>query len=113
MHKFDSAGGRLELVFRQAHGARGGEQQGRPDALAAAQYAVAHGLVQAGRHQGGLRKPRGQRAFHTQAPRLELRTETFSVRGLVRCQDAEIGSVAHALGPPPDSRLMCSPGSRA
>ncbi len=43
----------------------------------------------------------------------DLRTEALSARGLVLRQDAAIGSVAHALGPPPDSRLMYSPGSRA
>ena len=55
VHELDGAGRRLDLILRQAQGTRGGEQQRRPDALAAAQHAVAHRLVQVVPARMGIR----------------------------------------------------------
>jgi hypothetical protein len=97
VHQLDGACRRLNLVFRQTQGARGGEQQCRPYALAAAQYAVAHGLVQACRNLIGLGKARRESVFHAQLPGFELRAEYIGTRGLVLRPDATIGCVVHAL----------------
>ena len=51
-------------------------------ALAAAQHAVAHGLVQSGRHPVGLGQARRQCEFHARAPGLELHAERIALCGL-------------------------------
>ena len=113
VHEFDGAGRRLDLVFRQAQRARGGEQQRRPDALAAAQNAVAHRLVQARRVRRRVQEAARPGVLHAQPPGFELRAEFARVRRLTLRAAAPVGGVVHALGPSSDSRLTRSPGSRA
>ena len=53
--QLDGAGGRLDLILGESQRARGGEQQRGPDALAAAEHAVAHRLMQTLRDFGRAR----------------------------------------------------------
>src|SRR5882762_2664584 len=112
MHQLDGACRGLDFVLRQAQGARGGEQQCRPYALAAAQYAVAHGLVQSSGNLVGLRKARCESVLHAEPPSLELRSEFIGARRFVRRPYQTIGCVAHAPKVSEGSTFMRSPGSR-
>ncbi len=75
MNQFDRAGRGLDFVFRQSQRSGRRKQQRRPYALAAAQNAVAHRLVQPSGDGGGGGETRIQRPLHPLAPGLELRPE--------------------------------------
>ena len=65
VNQFDRAGGAQGGFRVTAHGFAGGQHQQGPQALAAVQHGVAHGLTQTGRGRAGARAgdPELQRGF--------------------------------------------------
>src|SRR5262249_52615147 len=92
--ELDRARSRFYFFFRAAYRLGRGEQEWRPNALAATEYAVAHGFVQPGGYDLGTWKSCGERCFHPRLPRFQLEAESTARRRLIH--QPTVGNGVHA-----------------